>query len=332
MRFIGLLLPVLVLFAVSFAPLDAVAADTALGRIFPEGCDCPGRAPDWGCVLQTIQNLINAAIAFGVVIATLIIAYAGALLLFSPFHAANRQLARNILLNALIGLAVALSGWLIVDFIMKNLYNASGASDGVELGPWNEILAGGAECVDVNQQAGNITAPNVGNIGNPGGGGLDSVGPQECPETSNGLCFQSGRSSQYAHASAPLIQLMQCIKGKVPAGVGQISSISHSSLVGAGDERWNQCRASVVCEHSVNSCHFGGRNCRKGQPNPFVSGSNFTVNQSYAVDYGDGGADSVAISEELEAAAEECGGAINREGNHLHVSIRGPQCGCDAGL
>jgi hypothetical protein len=128
--------------------------------------------------------------------------------------------------------------------------------------------------------------------------------------------------------------LMNCIKGKVPEGHGQISSISHSSLVGATDERWNQCRTNRVCEHGINSCHFGGRSCRKGQPNPFVAGQTISQNVSFAVDYGDGGDDAPARSRELEAAAQsqECGGAINRESNHLHVSTRGDQCGCDTGL
>lgn len=120
------------------------AASAAFGQIIPEGCYCEDRAPDWGCALQVIQNLINIGIVFGVLIATLVITYAGALWILNPFRAENRKLGRTLLMNAVIGLIIAAGAWLFVDFLMKTLYNPSTTGEGLQgaqFGPWNEILS-----------------------------------------------------------------------------------------------------------------------------------------------------------------------------------------------
>ncbi len=50
------------------------------------------------------------------------------------------------LLNAVVGLFIVLAAWLIVDFVMKSLYNPDAWQEG-SLGPWNSILVGGDTCV-----------------------------------------------------------------------------------------------------------------------------------------------------------------------------------------
>lgn len=174
MRRLAVFLPILAVFIFVLLPVPAEAANTSLVQIFPEECKCEGKAPDWGCVLETMRNLINTAIAFGAIVSVLIIAYAGALWMFSPFNPGNREKGRTLLLNAFIGLAIALGAWLIVDFVMKSLYNPEGTADNVELGPWNSILSGGNRCVEINTNAGNITSPDVPNIVT--GGGLEPGG------------------------------------------------------------------------------------------------------------------------------------------------------------
>ncbi len=141
MRFLKALLPVFVLGIMALAPYQAQAATANFfGPIFPTECHCPQSAPDFGCVLQTIENLMNFAISIGVVIFVLVAAYAGFLWMFSPMNAHNREQGRSVLMNAVIGLLITLCAWLLVDFVMKTLYSG-------EYGPWNAILKEGNACL-----------------------------------------------------------------------------------------------------------------------------------------------------------------------------------------
>ncbi len=124
---------------------------------------CPEGAPlSFGAVMQIAQNLLGVAIAFGVLIFVIIMAWAGFLLITSPINPEAKSTARKMLGNAAIGLLITLSAWLIVDFVMKTLYNPNKAG----LGPWNSILSGGPACVKEteNMQAlpiGPITAGDL---------------------------------------------------------------------------------------------------------------------------------------------------------------------------
>lgn len=184
MRFLKVLLPVLVLGVLVLAPVTAEAANaTFFGPIFPPECNCDGTdgqpksAPDFKCVLATFQNGINFVLSMGVIIFVLVAVYAGFLLMTNPFHAENKTKARTILLNAVIGLLIALSAWLLVDFIMKSLYNE-------QWGPWNSILGdGGTMCIVVKEgPSGPVTT----------GGGAGTGGITTAPGTvSGGSCPSS---------------------------------------------------------------------------------------------------------------------------------------------
>lgn len=145
MRFLKALLPVLVFGILAFAPQAAFAADANFfGPIIPVECHCVGSAPDFSCVLATIQNAVNLAISVGVIIFVLVCAYAGFLFMFSSVNAENKSKAKNVLTNAVVGLLLALSAWLLVDFMMKTLYNpATQDQSGKVWGPWNSILGDG---------------------------------------------------------------------------------------------------------------------------------------------------------------------------------------------
>lgn len=144
------LLMVLVLGVVTFAPLAAFAADaTFFGPIIPKECHCEGSAPDWGCVVQTIQNGINFAVTLGIIIFTLVIAYAGAMYMASGANPGQHKAAVKMIQNVLLGLLVMLSAWIMVDFVMGVLYDSERAG----FGPWEAILADGDNrmCLEVNQ-------------------------------------------------------------------------------------------------------------------------------------------------------------------------------------
>lgn len=149
--------------------------------------DCPVGAPlGFGGVLQLVQNVMNAAISFGVLISVLVIAGAGILWILTPTNPENHSQAKKILTNAVIGLLIILSAWLIVDFVMKILYNQN--LEG--FGPWNTILHGGDVCVVAMETeplfSGSITAvPGQGTSGDAGSG---STGGGTCVAQDTGGC------------------------------------------------------------------------------------------------------------------------------------------------
>lgn len=132
---------------------------------------CAEGAPlGFGGVLQLIQNLMNAAVSVGILISVLVIAFAGILWILTPTNPENHSRAKKILMDAVIGLLIILSAWLIVDFVMKTLYNGDTAG----WGPWNTILIGGDYCITAKT----VTPLFSGSIVNiPGQGGGYTGGP-----------------------------------------------------------------------------------------------------------------------------------------------------------
>ncbi len=130
-----------VLVTLSLAPTAYAAQSTFFGPIVPTECQsCPC---GFASVLETIRHLMNLGIALAIVIAVLIIVYAGVLYIMSAANPESRSTANKMLMNAVIGLVIVLSAWLIVDFVMKKLYNPNAAN----LGPWNSIIVGGDVCI-----------------------------------------------------------------------------------------------------------------------------------------------------------------------------------------
>jgi hypothetical protein len=139
------LAPLLMAFALAFpsvtlaAPLPLFSGDFS---IVPEACQaCPcGLAG----ILQLVQNLMNVMVSLAIVVLVLLIAYAGALFLFGASNPEARSQGKKLIMNAVVGFVIVLSAWLVIDFVMKTLYD--GQKSG--WGPWNEIIAGkGAWCI-----------------------------------------------------------------------------------------------------------------------------------------------------------------------------------------
>ncbi|KND50804.1 MAG: hypothetical protein AB202_00150 [Parcubacteria bacterium C7867-007] len=308
-----------VLFTLVSVPLSVFAAETSFfGPIIPqEGdkCYCPGKAMDWGCALEVFQNVLNALISLGVVAVVFFIGWAGFLLMTGGSNPATRTKAKNRMLSGVVGLAVILGAFLIVDTVMKILYNPDTALEKGTFGPWNEILSGAEDnyCVVVNETPGVLNNGSVmdiiSNALNLGTTNSSTKGAATTPggTISGGYTYDPGIKAQTVHASGELTALLSCMRPKLPAGVGRISSISDSAIVN-GSKTFNKCAASG-CAHTINSCHYGGKAC---------------VGRSLAVDFGD--EDNASV---LKAAAISCGAntAVN-EGDHLHVSV-GKSCGCN---
>lgn len=95
-----------------------------LGPIIPEAIrTCPA---SFAMVIDVINRIILFSITILIVfVAPLMIAYAGFLMVVNPFNAGGIGRARGILLNMVVGLVIALAGWLIVSAIMAVLYRPS---------------------------------------------------------------------------------------------------------------------------------------------------------------------------------------------------------------
>jgi hypothetical protein len=166
MRLHRYLLPVLIAGLIAFVPFAAYAANANFfGPIISDGsngqadctCEQSQGAMDWGCVLQTFQNVINLGISLAVIFFVLIFSYAGILLMVSSMNPGNRQKAKNMLGAAVVGFLVAMSAWLLVDFVMKAVYNEG------QFGFWNSILDenSGRACIQEQQPPAGPTGSGI---------------------------------------------------------------------------------------------------------------------------------------------------------------------------
>lgn len=307
---IRIILPVVFLLSLFMWTPVLAAEATFFGPIVPGECNCDASgmvsAPDWGCVMQTVQNAINFTISMSVIIATIFIIYTGFMFVASAGNPHTREAAKTRLVNVVVGMLVVLAAWLIVDFIMKALYNPGTEVAGKSFGPWNAILDGEPgvpRCFEIRD----APPPLPGVTAVPGRWTADTGGPGTVPDGE--FTYDAGISAQRAHVSAALGTLLTCMAERLPGDAGRISSISDSRIVD-GERTFQQCAANG-CSHTQSSCHYGGRSC---------------VGRSYAVDFGD--------EENVNAitrAAQACGASrVINEGDHIHVSVGGAnRCGCD---
>ncbi len=194
-RFHWISLGVFALLAV--VPL-AVHADTIFNPIVSGECLCPGRAPDWGCVLQTFQAAMNDFVSFAVVIITLFIAQAGFTYMTSPTNPEKKQLANKRLLNAVIGLLIVLCAWLLIDSLMKVIYNQNSG-----FGPWNSILVsnGNDLCIQPRQAPSAMQALAQLSATNNGSGGSGAGGSCTVPANASNPCSAQSLSGTCFAAS-----------------------------------------------------------------------------------------------------------------------------------
>lgn len=142
--------------------------------IVPEACQslCPCGA---GGLLQLIQNVMNAAVSIGVIALLFVLVYTGALFISAPTNPEAKSKARGMAANAMIGFLIVLSAWLMVDFLMKLIYNPDATFSGEKVGPWNDILQfEGGTCIETKGITAIPGLPGVGsaiiNDGVLGGG------------------------------------------------------------------------------------------------------------------------------------------------------------------
>lgn len=137
------------------------------------------------CDLVTLgQNIMQFIIVIAVFLAAVLFAWAGILMVTSAGDTGQVAKAKGMFSSIIIGILIALAGWLIIDTIMKVLYNEGKSS----FGPWNKI-----QCISQTPIAtrsnptGYYQNPNV---------GVPGAGP------TSGRCAASNLSSWGSNAAA----------------------------------------------------------------------------------------------------------------------------------
>lgn len=326
MKFLKVALPMMVLGILIFSPSYAQAANAHFfGPIIDPECECDTSAPDWGCVLDTAHNVFNLIFSLSILVFVLTAAYAGLLFMSTSVNPEGKSKARSMLLNTVVGLLISLSAWLIVDFVMRLLYDQSAG-----FGPWNSILKDGdmRRCIlpapDAPSLGINATPTGVQTTEDPTAN--EPVDPNSRPsgDWAEFFGFDPGISAQAGDASDALDSLLSCMAGALirdgQANVSPISSISDSNggvSCYESHPTWNQCTRggqTGCCYHTKNSCHYGGASCKD-------------ENKSYSADFGNENKASLII-----AAANACGAsrAALENGNHIHVTAPN-RCGSNGG-
>ncbi len=97
----------------------------AQGLVTCSGIDC-----NWCSFVQMVNGIVRWLVAIAVLIAVLILAYAGFRMVVSAGDVSAVQEAKKFMLNTVIGLIIILAAWTLVDTLIKALA-------GGDLGVWN---------------------------------------------------------------------------------------------------------------------------------------------------------------------------------------------------
>ena len=279
------------LLLVILLPHFAHAAAGFFGPIISPECNCdtavsgasgasaPSSAAAWGCILQTIQNLTSFAASFATIIIAVFIALAGFSYMTSGANAEKRQLANKRLINAVIGLLITLCAFLLVDSILKVIYDPSTA----KFGPWNSILGSnsGQDCLAVHNPPAALPALFGAAAGSNGSGGAGQGGPTTVPApNTNNSCSVSALSGVFGSQAA----MMSCVtryengscNPSAPSGT-DIGADGNSVSYGLFQVNIsaNNLSSYPACEAAVNNAPL---NCTSAFNTPYVgASSHFTT-------------------------------------------------------
>lgn len=194
---------------VSFYALPAYAQYDPF-TIVPDACrSCPAA---WLCVISIANNLVTFAITIAVFIVIVVIAWAGILLIFTPTNPENKSQAKKMLINAVIGLVIALSAWLVVDKILEVL-----GAEGIN--KTTQVLGGGNGPCIIGRDLASNPIPDGGITATPGDPGYVCTNPEDCPAGASGMNISEATKHLLAAARAgPTAKCWQYVRRAMCAG------------------------------------------------------------------------------------------------------------------
>lgn len=246
---------------VLFAPLSVFAADpiTTLGGsgtgLVPqcEGAFC--RACD---LLSLANNVIQFGVAFSIIIAALMFAYAG-ILYVTAAGAGTEQIkkAHTVFANVFIGFVIVLTAWLLVNIFFSVL-------SGKELSVWTKI-----SCVS-NPTTGAFQAAPALSTGvqpSPSVPGSLATSPQCAPLTS-GPCSPSNLIGYFGPDATTMSSICHLESGGNPAaksGTDRLWYDQHHRTFSVGLFQVNLTQHNITCGGRVYNCPAAFR--RPANPN-----------------------------------------------------------------
>lgn len=133
--------------------------------------------------IKLVQNILNFLVTIAGFIAVVLFSYAGFLMLTAAGNTGKIEKGKGVFMNVLIGMVIVLAGWLIIDTIMKAMFEGSALSGTQGFGGWNEI-----QCEQQPSKGGAITPPasNTGGTNSTGGTSGGTPAPSAgCPTCTN---------------------------------------------------------------------------------------------------------------------------------------------------
>ncbi len=238
-------------FLLSFNPLAAFAVDSPSSLLGGGGSGLvpiPGIDGSFyrACDLLTLaQNVINFGIAFSVIVATLMFAYAGILYVTSASGGAEQvKKAHKVLINVFVGLCVALTAWLLIDITFSVL-------TGRGLAVWTKISCVSNPVTGAFPAAGNL--PTGGSV-TPGGAGPVATGGRCTPLTS-GYCAPSNLVGYFGANATTMSSICHLESGGNPsieAGTDRLWSSDRGFSYGLFQV--NLTQHDITCNGRVTDC------------------------------------------------------------------------------
>jgi len=262
-------------FGVLLIPALALAATGDFTGSIVQGSvqTCPG---NWSSFLGIISRIIQFAIYLGIMIAVLVAAYGGFLLVMNPTMPENKAKAKSAFLNAAIGLVITLAAWLIVNTLLTVL-GVSGGISGVtsKLGTYD---TSGSGCITEKTTpsvfSGTDSLGVTTDAGSSSGGAIaqavcSAANAYRGTSTANAPGTNGGRSA-CAYAVSQVVQKagygsfssnVATLEGQLTGGRGtaesQSAAVCGDIVVQAGDHHVGICLnagcTSVISNSSSNA-------------------------------------------------------------------------------
>ncbi len=175
---------------------------------------------------QYATGIYNFAVAAVVISALMMMTIGGFLYMTSAGNQAQAGTAKKIITDALLGLIVVFTIWIVLHTINEDLVNVGGT-------------------MGLQAMQGTVSSPNNTPPSNTGVGG-------EC----NGIAVSGIKKSQCGDVSPRLGQFLTCLNDAAP-GL-KITSISDDDATNDLSACQGSSYSHPPCDHSRNSCHYGG--------------------------------------------------------------------------
>jgi len=120
-----------VIFVLLFVPFIGLAQPTFVGDVVPDCSGNPGGACGYCDLMTLAERVIEFLIFFAIIVAILMIIYAGFLYLTAGSNAGQVTKAHSTFRVAIFGLVLVLASWLIIELIVSSLVDDAVIGD-----PW----------------------------------------------------------------------------------------------------------------------------------------------------------------------------------------------------